>query len=275
MPLTFHKMHGAGNDFVLLDLREQALAVDATQARNLAERHTGIGCDQVLVLQAPNADDHLARFEIWNSDGSTAQQCGNGMRAIGVYLERRGEAPPGGFTLRGPAGDVQVQYLADGQVRVDMGRPDFRPPSVPVNLETYDGWYTLEIDGHNVQFGAASMGNPHAVLLVEALDDHVVSSLGPAISRHPAFPEGCNVGFAQRVDEGSLRLRVWERGAGETRACGSGACAAVAVLNMLGLGAPSMSVIQTGGLLIIEWNGGDGPVYMTGPAVHVFEGTMG
>jgi len=275
MPLTFHKMHGAGNDFVLLDLREQALAVDATQARNLAERHTGIGCDQLLVLQAPDADDHLARFEIWNSDGSTAQQCGNGMRAIGVYLERRGEAPPGGFTLRGPAGDVQVQYLADGQVRVDMGRPDFRPPSVPVNLETYDGWYTLEIDGHNVQFGAVSMGNPHAVLLVEALDDHVVSSLGPAISRHPAFPEGCNVGFAQRVDEGSLRLRVWERGAGETRACGSGACAAVAVLNMLGLGAPSMSVIQTGGLLIIEWNGGDGPVYMTGPAVHVFEGTMG
>lgn len=275
MPLTFHKMHGAGNDFVLLDLREQALAVDATLARNLAERHTGIGCDQLLVLQAPDADDHLARFEIWNSDGSTAQQCGNGMRAIGVYLERRGEAPPGGFTLRGPAGDVQVQCLADGQVRVDMGRPDFRPSSVPVDLETYDGWYTLEIDGHNVQFGAASMGNPHAVLLVEALDDHVISSLGPAISRHPAFPEGCNVGFAQRVDEGTLRLRVWERGAGETRACGSGACAAVAVLNMLGLGAPSMSVIQTGGLLIIEWNGGDGPVYMTGPAVHVFEGTMG
>ena len=274
MPLTFHKMHGAGNDFVLLDLREQSLAVDATLARQLAERHTGIGCDQVLVLQPPDADDHLARFEIWNSDGSTAQQCGNGMRAIGVYLERSGEAPADGFTLRGPAGDVQVQCLGDGQVRVDMGRPDFRPPNVPVNLETYDGWYTLDIDGESVHFGAASMGNPHAVLPVEALDDDMISKLGPAISRHPAFPEGCNVGFAQRVDEGSLRLRVWERGAGETRACGSGACAAVAVLNMLGLGSPRMSVIQAGGLLIIEWNGGDGPVYMTGPAVHVFEGSM-
>jgi diaminopimelate epimerase len=274
MPIQFHKLHGAGNDFILLDLRRQQLALDPATARQLADRHTGIGCDQLLVLLPPTATDHLARFEIWTSDGSTAQQCGNGMRAIGLYLNGRGEALAGGFSLRGPAGDVHSRCLDDGQVQVDMGWPQFEPDQVPLALAAQDGWYTLDIQGRQVRFGAASMGNPHAVVPVTHLDDAMVETLGPAISRHPAFPEGCNVGFALVEAPDRLRLRVWERGAGETRACGSGACAAVAVLSQLGLAGSRVGVQQAGGVLIIEWNGGDGPVLMTGPAVHVFDGTL-
>lgn len=274
MALAFHKLHGAGNDFVLLDLREQDFVVGADVARALADRHTGIGCDQLLVLRPATSSDHLARFEVWNADGSTAQQCGNGMRAIGIYLRRRGESPETGFTLRGPVGDVHIRCISDSQVRVDMGRPDFRPHRIPLDLAGTGGWYTLEVAGRQVRFGAVSMGNPHAVVPVERLDDELVLGLGPALSRHPAFPEGCNVGFAMLQDAATLQLRVWERGAGETRACGSGACAAVAVLGRLGLAAPHVSVVQAGGLLIIEWSGGDEPVYMTGPAVHVFDGAM-
>jgi len=272
--LTFHKLHGAGNDFVLLDLREQSLALDAQRARELADRHTGIGCDQLLVLHPPRSADHIARFEIWNSDGSTAQQCGNGMRAIGIYLRRRGESPEGGVRLAGPAGEVHVQCLSGDQVRVDMGRPDLRPDRVPVDLVPENGWYHLEVGGQMLRFGAASMGNPHAVVPVDRLDDDLVLRAGPALSRHPAFPEGCNAGFALVETMDRVRLRVWERGAGETRACGSGACAAAVVLQTLGLVGERVAVVQAGGMLIIEWRGGDHPVFMTGAAVHVFEGTM-
>lgn len=274
MALTFHKMHGAGNDFILLDLREQPFELDAARARELADRHTGIGCDQLLVLRRPDSGDHAARFEIWNSDGSTAQQCGNGMRAIGLYLERRGESRPGGVRLDGPAGEVHVQCLPGGQVRVDMGRPRLQAGQVPVALTPQDGWYTLDVAGITLRFGAASMGNPHAVVPVDTLDDATVRTLGPALSRHPAFPEGCNAGFALVEARDRVKLRVWERGAGETRACGSGACAAAVVLHSLGQVGERVTVVQAGGVLIIEWRGGDEPVFMTGPAVHVFEGTM-
>lgn len=271
---TFQKMHGLGNDFVLLDLRDQDLVVDAELARSLADRRTGIGCDQVLVLRRATGPDHLARFEIWNADGSTAEQCGNGMRCIGLHLQRLGQAPRSGFSLRGIAGDVRVRFLDDGMVEVAMNVPDFRPEAVPVDLLPQQGRYTLDLDGETVMFGAVSMGNPHAVLTVDRLDDALVRRLGPAISTHPAFPQGCNVGFAHVCGDEEIELRVWERGSGETRACGSGACAAMAVLASRGEIGGKIRVQQAGGLLIIAWDGGDAPVMMTGPAVHVFEGTM-
>lgn len=274
MAVTFHKMHGLGNDFVLLDLRAQKFHVDAATAVRLADRHTGIGCDQILVLNAPTANGQLASFQVWNSDGSRAEQCGNGVRCMGLYLQLRSEAPAGRFTLGGPAGEVQVECLDDGAVQVDMGCPVFDPSHVPIHLEPDDGWYTLEVGADRHRIRAASMGNPHALLPVEDIGAADVAGLGASISTHRAFPKGCNAGFAEVVDRSHVRLRVFERGAGETRACGSGACAAMAMLRSANLVAESVEVTQAGGILIIMWIGGDRPVIMKGPATYVFEGKL-
>jgi diaminopimelate epimerase len=272
MSLTFDKMHGLGNDFVLLDLRRQDFAVDANNARALADRHLGIGCDQLLVLREARGGG-LARFEIWNADGSRAEQCGNGMRCIGLYLQMAGETPDGDFTLEGPAGTVRLRCLGDGQVRVAMGRASFEAAQVPTTLEPRDGLCELALDGRRLALGVVSMGNPHAVLRVDDADSAPVRDLGMLIGAHPAFPEGCNVGFAAIEDRETIRLRVFERGAGETWACGSGACAAAAHAQRMGWAGDRVRVIQAGGPLIIE-RAGDGEIHMTGPATHVFRGTM-
>ncbi len=273
MAVTFHKMHGAGNDFVLFDLRRQTLELDAGRARAIAHRRTGVGCDQVLVLRAPTGSA-LARFEVWNADGSRAEQCGNGVRCLALYLAMQGEAGDDPFELEGPAGTIRLTHLPDGQVRVDMGRPDFRPDAIPLDLESQAGAYRLAFDDTIVEFGAVSMGNPHAVVQVEDVERAPVDSLGPALSTHPVFPSGCNVGFAEVVDRNNIRLRVFERGAGETLACGSGACAAAVVLADRGALDSEVHVYQDGGTLIIGWQGDDSTVMMTGPATHVFEGTL-
>jgi diaminopimelate epimerase len=274
MAVTFHKMHGLGNDFILLDLREQNFPVNKEVAVQLANRHTGIGCDQILILRKPSNDQVLASFEVWNADGSQAEQCGNGVRCLGLYLHDRSETPEDRFLLNGPAGIVKVECLADNQVRVDMGQPVFEAQRVPVLLEPVDGWYTLEINRQLLQLGAASMGNPHALMLVDDIDTTDVANLGAAISTHPVFPEGCNVGFAQILDRGNIRLRVYERGSAETRACGSGACAAMCILRNAGKVDDTVTVTQTGGNLIISWTGGQKPVIMKGIATHVFKGTL-
>ena len=190
MPVTFHKMHGLGNDFVLLDLRQQDFNLDADTARRLAERHTGIGCDQVLVLRRPAAGGQLASFEIWNADGSRAEQCGNGVRCMGLYLQMCGEAPAGPFALGGPAGEVQVECLPGDMVQVDMGRPEFEPAAIPLELEPADGWYTLDTAQGQLRIAAASMGNPHALQVVDDLESADVAGIGSAVSKHPAFPQG-------------------------------------------------------------------------------------
>ncbi len=267
-------MHGLGNDFILLDLRNQNFQVNAEIMIQLAERHTGIGCDQVLVLRKPVTTRHLASFEVWNSDGSRAEQCGNGVRCIGLYLQMRSETPSGQFLLSGPAGEVKITCLDGGQVQVDMGKPVFRAQCIPLTLEPVDGWYSLALDRHAYQVGAVSMGNPHALVVVDDVEETAFDYLGAAISRHPAFPQGCNAGFAEITDRNNIRLRVFERGAAETRACGSGACAAMSILHKAGLVAKTVHVTQAGGNLIIEWLGGDNPVMMTGPATHVFEGIL-
>lgn len=272
--LTFHKMHGLGNDFILLDLREQDFTINQQVAVALANRHTGIGCDQILILRKSADSQHLARFEFWNSDGSRAEQCGNGVRCLSLYLHKRGETPAGMFSLTGPTGIVNIECLDDGQVRVDMGRPVFKPERVPIQLEAVDGWYSLDLGGQQYRLGAASMGNPHSLLIVDDINNTDVERLGAAINTHPAFPQGCNAGFAEIVDRGTIRLRVYERGAGETRACGSGSCAAVSILRRANLVDESVKVTQAGGNLIIAWTGGDKPVIMTGPATYVFKGKL-
>lgn len=267
-------MHGLGNDFVLLDLRTRQFDIDAHTARQLANRHTGVGCDQVLVLRPALNTAQLASFEIWNSDGSRAEQCGNGVRCLGLYLHMRQETPAGQFLLGGPAGEVKIQCLDDGLVQVDMGRPVFEPANIPILQHEKDGWYELEIDRNHYQIGAASMGNPHALMLVDEVKSTDVEQLGAAISRHTAFPEGCNAGFAEIIGPASIRLRVYERGASETMACGSGACAAMCILSRTGLVETTVKVTQAGGDLIITWTGGENPVIMTGPATHVYEGIL-
>jgi len=274
MTVTFHKMHGLGNDFILLDLRDQVFPIDKNVAIQLAERHTGIGCDQILVLREPQSNQTLASFEIWNCDGSQAEQCGNGVRCLGLYLHNRSETPAGQFSLDGPAGIVKIECLAENQVRVDMGPPVFEAQRVPVLLEPVDGWYTLEVDQQHYRLGAVSVGNPHALMLVDDIDTTDVARLGTAISSHPAFVQGCNVGFAQIVDRNNIRLRVFERGASETRACGSGACAAMSILRRADLINQTINVSQTGGNLIINWTGDEKTVIMQGTATQVFKGTL-
>lgn len=274
MPVTFHKMHGLENDFVLLDLRHQHFTLDENIVRQLANRHTGIGFDQLLTLRPPPNKEHLAAFEVWNADGSRAEQCGNGVRCLGLYLDMCAEAPDGPFLLRGPVASVKIECLDNNQVRVDMGQPAFEPQQVPVQLEARDGWYSLDVNQHRYQLGAVSMGNPHALMIVDDVSTTDVAALGAAISSHPAFPEGCNAGFAEIVDRNNIRLRVFERGAAETRACGSGACAAMSILRRAGLVNETINVTQAGGNLILSWVGDSAHVIMTGQATHVFKGNL-
>jgi diaminopimelate epimerase len=274
MAVTFHKMHGLGNDFILLDLRQQHFPINKNLAKQLANRHTGIGCDQILVLRQPANDQQTASFEIWNSDGSRAEQCGNGVRCMGLYLNMQPGAITGRFLLGGPTGEVKIECLDDNLVRVDMGKPVFEAQQVPLLLEAEDGWYPLDIDQQRYPIGAVSMGNPHALMIVNDIDTTDVSSLGTAISQHPAFPQGCNAGFAEIVDRGNIRLRVYERGAAETSACGSGSCAAMAILRRANLVDKTVNVHQKGGNLIISWTEGEETVIMTGTATHVFKGIL-
>jgi diaminopimelate epimerase len=267
-------MHGTGNDFVLLDLREQDYELNAGEAARLADRHLGIGCDQLLALRATQEAGCLVEYEVWNADGSRALQCGNGIRCIGLYLHSRGEASAEQFSIRGPAGNISLQAMENGQFRVNMGHPSFEAENVPVNLEQSGGMYELEAAGQSLRLGAVSMGNPHAVLEVPEISTANVTGLGAAISSHPAFPQGCNAGFAQILDRKHIRLRVYERGAAETRSCGSGACAAAVVLIRGGKVDKEVLVNQKGGTLMVEWLESSGPVMMTGPAVHLFVGML-
>jgi len=274
MAVTFHKMHGLGNDFILLDLREQDFQLDEDIVTRLSDRRTGIGCDQVLVLKQPRDGAGITLFEVWNADGSRAEQCGNGVRCMALYLQMQSSAPLGRFSLSGPAGNVLVECLGDGMVQVDMGRPVFEPLKIPVLLEPSDGWYQLDTREGVHRLGAASMGNPHALMVVDDIGHTDVAGLGGAISTHPAFPNGCNAGFVQIKNRKNVHLRVFERGAAETMACGSGACAAVSILRKANLVDEKVNVTQSGGILIITWTGGEKPVIMKGPATHVFEGKL-
>ena len=276
--LRFTKMHGAGNDFVVLDLRRPGAAEPAPPpspalARALGDRHFGVGCDQILTIEPPRSPDAVAAYGIWNSDGSAARQCGNGARAVAAWLLRDGTARGERFVVDSPSGAHGVDVLGGDRYRIAMGVPEFAPERIPLaGFGAAQDLYALEIDGRRVELGAVAIGNPHAVIEVDDVADAPVATLGPALQRSDAFPESVNVGFAQVESRDRILLRVHERGAGETLACGSGACAAAAVMMRHGLVDREVDIALPGGTLRIGWRDDVSPITMAGPATFVFEG---
>ncbi|AKC86481.1 diaminopimelate epimerase [Pseudoxanthomonas suwonensis] len=272
-PLRFSKMHGAGNDFVVIDLRDGAPPPDAALAARLADRHTGVGCDQILTIEPPRSPGAVAAYGIWNADGSASGQCGNGARCVAAWLVRDGTAAGPRFTVDSPVAAHEVENLGGDRYAIAMGVPRFAPADVPLaGFAAEQAEYALDLNGTRVAFGAVSMGNPHVVIEVADAVAADVARLGPELQRSAAFPQSCNVGFAQVLAPDRIRLRVYERGVGETLACGSGACAAVASLVRRGRLAREATVSLPGGDLHIRWPADDAQVIMAGPAAFVFEG---
>lgn len=274
MHVPFTKMHGLGNDFVVLDQRARPMSLDAATLRAMGNRYTGIGFDQLLSIgAAEDGDDCAFRYAIWNRDGQATGQCGNGVRCVAAWLHRAGALELGReVRLGSPSGPVVVRMLDATTVAVNMGEPEFEPARIPFDAPHRAPCYPLDIDGSPLTVGVVSMGNPHAVVQVEDLGAPALERLGPQITAHPRFPGGCNTSFVHRIDTSHVHLRVHERGSGWTQACGTGACASVAVLHMHGLVAQTVDVRLPGGHLKIRWAGPGQPLWMTGPATFVFEG---
>jgi diaminopimelate epimerase len=272
--VKFTKMHGLGNDFLIFDAMRQPVRLNEEQCRFLADRHFGVGCDQILLVEPPRSRETDFHYRIFNSDGSEVEQCGNGARCFARFVREQGLTEKTEIPVGTAAGDIRLFVEPDGQVRVNMGEPVFSPGLVPFDAEREADAYELEVDGELLRISALSMGNPHAVLLVEDVDRAPVQTLGPLIERHPRFPRRVNAGFMQIVDRRHIRLRVYERGAGETLACGTGACAAVVAGIRRSLLDERVRVSLPGGDLMVEWRSGSRPVYMTGPAVTVYQGEI-
>lgn len=273
MALAFSKMHGIGNDFVVVDARQAPFALTDMQIRALADRHTGVGCDQLLSIEPPREAGCAFYYGIWNADGSASGQCGNGVRCVAAWLHRAGALALGEeVRLQSPSGPVTVRLIDPHRVTVDMGEPVFAPAQIPFEADASAERYRLNVAGEALQIGAVSMGNPHAVVCVDDLGAPDVQRLGPLLSTHPRFADGANAGFVQRLDRTHLRLRVHERGSGWTRACGTGACAAMAVLHRRGEVDDRVQVELPGGILQIDWAGPGHRLWMTGPAAFAFEG---
>ena len=274
MDLTFTKMHGLGNDFVVIDAINQDISLSRAQMRFLANRRLGVGCDQILLVEAARQADTDFHYRIFNADGSEVEQCGNGARCFARFIADKGLSGEGHLRVSTTAGIIELSLNNDGQVTVNMGAPDFHPESLPFSVDAESLRYKLDIEDQSVEFGVVSMGNPHMVIAVKSVLGAPVIELGAKLESHPAFPNRVNVGFMQIVDRAHIRLRVFERGVGETQACGTGACAAMAVARQQGLVDDMVEVELPGGLLNIGWHGNAAPVYMTGPAVSVFEGRI-
>ena len=274
MKLSFTKMHGAGNDFVVFDATRAPVDLQPDQLRRIADRHFGVGCDQILLVEPPRTAVARFRYRIFNADGGEVEQCGNGARCFARYVRDAGLTEDDEIRVETLAGVITLRLRADGQVSVDMGRPEFEPARVPFEAPARADVYRLELDGGAVEISAVSMGNPHAVQFVADVAAAPVAELGPRVESHPRFPQRVNAGFAQRIDRHTLRLRVYERGAGETLACGTGACAAAVAGIIRGLLDSPVAVETRGGTLTIAWAGEGETVTMTGPAVRVFEGSI-
>jgi diaminopimelate epimerase len=274
MRIDFTKMHGLGNDFIVFDAPAGAALPTPDQWRQLSARHTGIGFDQALVLQPPKRPDTAVFYRIFNADGTEVEQCGNGARCIASLLHRRGKAAAGTLTMDSPAGLIHARVQGAKEVSVDMGMPDFAPASLPFEASSEAHVYPLDVAGTQVEIGAVSLGNPHAVLTVASVDAAPVDRLGPAIESHRRFAKRVNVGFMEIVDRTHINLRVYERGTGETLACGTGACAAVAVGRHHGRLDAEVHVRVRGGQLRVNWAGRGEPIWLTGPAEVSFEGRV-
>ena len=271
--LAFTKMQGLGNDFVVIDATRTPFTLTRSQVRRLADRRLGVGCDQVLVVEPPRTPQTDFRYRIFNADGGEVEQCGNGARCFVIFVRAKGLTSKRTLAVDTAGGVIHPTLEADGNVTVDMGLPRFRPQDAPFIGGSGGVTDTLDVDGTAVTISVLSMGNPHAVQVVDDVDAAPVATQGPRIEHHPRFPERVNAGYMQVLDRANIRLRVWERGAGETPACGTGACAAVVAGIRRGLLDARVRVQTRGGMLDIEWHGQDRPVLMTGPATTVFEGT--
>lgn len=274
MQLEFTKMHGAGNDVIVFDAPKDGRLPTVDEWRALSDRHKGIGFDQAMIIEPPRREGTHAYYRIFNGDGGEVEQCGNGVRCVASFLFQRGDVKNGEVLLDSPAGLIRARVHDATLVSVDMGLPNFDPKSLPFEASAEAHVYPLQVAGTEVEIGAVSMGNPHAVLTVASAASAPVDRLGPAIERHPRFPRRVNVGFMEIVDRGHIRLRVYERGAGETLACGTGACAAVAVGRRHGRLDPTVEVQLPGGILEITWNGPGEHIWMKGPAAVSFHGRV-
>lgn len=274
MNLSFTKMHGLGNDFVVLDQREQPVRLNNQQIRMIADRRNGVGFDQMLWVERSSNPAADFALRIFNADGGKAEQCGNGVRCVARYLERKRLIKNEKFFIDSGGTLVGIKLESDGSVSCDMGTPVFEPARIPFRVERRSTHYNITVGDEAVSLGVVSMGNPHAVLDVDDVNSAPVERLGSAIEHHPDFPERANIGFMQITDRDQIRLRVHERGVGETRACGTGACAAAVVARSRGLVEERVTVSLTGGRLEIFWGGESSPVWMRGPATWVFEGNI-
>ena len=274
MRLKFTKMHGLGNDFVVFDATVTPLPLTPMQLRSLADRHFGVGCDQILLVEKPRTADTDFYYRIFNADGGEVEQCGNGARCFVSFVHDKKLTNKTRIRVGTLSGVIEPQLEADGQVTVDMGEPVFAPARIPFEAVEQALTYDLAVNKKSLKINCGSMGNPHAVQVVADVESAPVASDGPLIEAHPRFPKRVNAGFMQIVDRGHIRLRVYERGAGETLACGTGACAAVVAGVQRGLLDARVRVTTRGGDLVIAWAGAGHPVLMTGPAVTVFEGEI-
>lgn len=274
MEIKFTKMHGLGNDFVVIDAINQSINLTSEQIRYIANRRLGIGCDQLLMVEAPLTQQAEFRYRIFNADGGEVEQCGNGARCFARFVVEKGLTKNKKIPVETNSGLIVLSLEENGEVTVNMGVPIFEPASLPFKADVMSTLYKLETSKGELDISAVSMGNPHAVLEVENVEHAAVEILGPEIEGHKRFPERVNVGFMQVISADSIKLRVYERGAGETQACGTGACAAVAAGRVLGKLAESVKVSLPGGELVIRWAGENEPLFMTGPAAHVFEGRI-
>lgn len=274
MKLSFTKMHGAGNDFVMLDGVSQSIDVTESLIKRLADRHRGIGCDQVLLLTPPDDPNADFRYTIFNADGSRAGQCGNGARCAGRFLREKRLTRKRRLILLTDGEPLELSLSEDGRVLAGLAPPQFAPAAIPFQAEESRHQYSIEVQGQVLSIGAVSMGNPHAVLIVDDTQGAPVPVLGPLLESHPRFPERANVSFMQVLSRSEIKLRVYERGVGETEACGSGACAAVVHGVQADLLDAKVTVHLPGGKLSVTWEGGQERVWLGGPTTTVFEGTI-
>ena len=274
MLVRFTKMHGLGNDFMVIDALSQRVRITPNIVRKMSDRHLGIGFDQLLLVEPPSRPDMDFRYRIFNADGSEVEHCGNGARCFGRFVRDRRLTTKDEIRVETARGQAIIRLQRDRQVDVDMGAPELKPAEIPFQAEQQAISYRVEAGGESVELSAVSMGNPHGVLVVDDVDTAPVATLGPLLEAHPRFPQKANIGFMQILNRGEIRLRVYERGAGETLACGTGACAAVVTGRLRGLLDEEVLVHLPGGDLRIRWAGEGAAVRMVGPATTVFEGQI-
>lgn len=267
-------MHGLGNDFMVIERLTQTVDFDEDLIKQWSDRHTGVGFDQLLVVDPPNSPDIDFIYRIYNADGSEVEQCGNGARCFARFVREKQFSPLKTIRVATNTGVIELKVQEDEQVTVDMGVPNFSPASLPFSTSDQQSLYHLQVGSNNVEFGAVSMGNPHITLNVDDIKQAPVETLGPLLEQHEQFPNRVNVGFMQVISRKHIKLRVFERGVGETQACGTGACAAVAIGQQQGLLDDNVKVDLPGGTLTIEWHGDNTSLMMTGPTAHVFDGAI-